>query len=829
MTDTQSRESRPAEEPPAEVAPEEPHREETLGGLTLGLGSTYGYSGADLTNLRQALARGEVPYQPPGTASAETLELRIHGVGGAPPAVNLESPATLQVAGDARAGFYRAWFPGGTAKGRPLQEAYCWGHLDTAWWTALWLLLLPFGLLNLAHWALPRDGSRTIRYAARALLRLLGLVLTIALVATASYIALDLIAWQAAGRQQLWGWLDWYEAWDVGARMALASVLVYAVIGVLWWLSLRTQGDYEDRRSGYGAPDEPGWALSDPFLWCGSRPVKRQRSIHLVAAAAVMFLMQGLPGVTSGEALRTAVLCVAFGLFAFAAVLTIAPWSDRPPRQDVKNGGARLGDERGTVENAVVHVARAALLLSAVVTLSRVAWKIDDAGVTALPYDGRVQLVLFFTGLALVVVFGAVVAAHAPWRQRDVLVHGFAAAGIALFATLVSTIFTASLLNTVSQLISKPTLSTVAVPSRVPTGLYLPSTAYSGGLAFLEAVVVTLAVLVVIVAWVRPRRAHAIRTGHARHDLGMLYAGHRPGRDGTGSTHDSDAAKAVASTIATSKLTDSSGVVLLVITVPTLIVLLGYQTLLLAHEPWQTENLRHFATMGAYLATLATIAFLGYLRSAVTDPSARKRVGFLWDVVTFWPRASHPLGPPSYAERSIPEVVTRIRRIVGDTAEEGDPALAQQHAEAFDSGPQPHYREAHSNVLVVGYSQGCPIATAVVAQLPPEVRARTSLLTLASPVRRLYGRTFPAYFGHHQLETFEQRLTRPDGLHWANLVRETDYIGGWVRTSDDGAVDHWILDPPVLWEDADPAPPPTHRHSNWFSDPQTRPYAERLL
>ncbi len=345
------------------------------------------------------------------------------------------------------------------------------------------------------------------------------------------------------------------------------------------------------------------------------------------------------------------------------------------------------------------------------------------------------------------------VAAHAPWRQRDVLVHGFAAAGIALFATLVSTIFTASLLNTVSQLISKPTLSTVAVPSRVPTGLYLPSTAYSGGLAFLEAVMVTLAVLVVIVAWVRPRRAHAIRTGHGRHDLGLLYAGHRPRRDDTGSTHDTDAAAAVASTIATSKLTDSSGVVLLVITVPTLVVLLGYQTLLLAHEPWQTENLRHFATMGAYLATLATGAFLAYLRSAVTDPSARKRVGFLWDVVTFWPRASHPLGPPSYAERSIPEVVTRIRRIVGDTAEEGDPALAQQHAEAFDAGPQPHYREAHTDVLVVGYSQGCPIATAVVAQLPPEVRARTSLLTLASPVRRLYGRTFPAYFGHHQLET----------------------------------------------------------------------------
>ncbi len=37
------------------------------------------------------------------------------------------------------------------------------------------------------------------------------------------------------------------------------------------------------------------------------------------------------------------------------------------------------------------------------------------------------------------------------------------------------------------------------------------------------------------------------------------------------------------------------------------------------------------------------------------------------------------------------------------------------------------------------------------------------------------------------------------------------------------------LDPPVLWEDEDPAPPLTHLHSNWFSDPQTRPYAEALL
>jgi hypothetical protein len=50
-----------------------------------------------------------------------------------------------------------------------------------------------------------------------------------------------------------------------------------------------------------------------------------------------------------------------------------------------------------------------------------------------------------------------------------------------------------------------------------------------------------------------------------------------------------------------------------------------------------------------------------------------------------------------------------------------------------------------------------------------------------------------------------------------------------VKAPSGGGVDHVLLDPPVLWEDEDPAPPLTHLHSSWFSDPQTRPYAEALL
>ncbi len=801
------------------------HDEKRLDELELGLGSTYGYSGDDLTNVRLALARGEVPYQPPGPEPTRTLELRIHGVGGAPPAVNLEAPATLQVGGDGRAGFHRAWYPGGTAEGRPLQEAYCWGHLDTAWWTAFWLLLLPFGLLNLSHWALPAVGSQPVKYAARALLRLQSLVLTVTLVATTCYVALDLIAWQGAQRGQLPGWLNWFQARDIGTRLSLASVLVYAMVIMLWWLSRRTQGDYEDRESGTRAPDEPGWTLSDRTLWCGARPVARQRRVHLIGCAAMIMLIQGLPRTQSADGLRVAVLVVGIALLAVAGILTVLPWTDRPPRSE----DTEADDQRRTaVDVVVIRTAWGTMGLSAVVSLSRFWWPPVDDNITSLPYDGRVQLVLFFTALGLAVLTALLVAAHRPWRQVDVFAGGFASAALVLLATLISTIFTGSLLNSISQLIWKPTLSTQAVHTQVGGGLYLPSTAYSGGLAFLVALGSALAVVVVLLLWVRPRRAKRALTGDDPHDLPRLYAGRGPTQDGLAVTR-SQAAEAVSKTVATSKLTDVSAVSLLAVALPTLVVLLGYQILLEMHGVHWAQNLHGWASAGGYAGTVATGAFLAYLRSAVTDPSARKRISFLWDVITFWPRACHPLGPPSYAERSVPEVVTRIRRIVGDIAVPGDPALAQQQAGRYDADGAPAYRERHSDVLLVGYSQGCPIATAVMAQLPEPVRRRTRLLTLASPVRRLYGRTFPAYFGTGQLATLEERLTQDGCLRWTNLVRETDYIGGWVRGREAGRVDHWILDPPVLWEDADPAPPLTHLHSNWFSDPQTRPFADKLL
>ncbi|MGI8882122.1 MAG: hypothetical protein ACR2KJ_16755 [Jatrophihabitans sp.] len=180
----------------------------------------------------------------------------------------------------------------------------------------------------------------------------------------------------------------------------------------------------------------------------------------------------------------------------------------------------------------------------------------------------------------------------------------------------------------------------------------------------------------------------------------------------------------------------------------------------------------------------------------------------------------------------MPEVVTRIRRVIGDDVRgDDDPALAQQLADGYAPHPDGPL-EAHSSVLLCGYSQGSPIAVAVMAQLPAAARARVGLLTLAAPIRRLYGRTFPAYYGPQQLELLSDSLTEAGSTRWRNLVRRSDYIGGWAvqppstpPDSTSSEIDHEILDPPVLWLDGNPSPPPAHLHSDWFPDPQTRPYA----
>ena len=261
-----------------------------------------------------------------------------------------------------------------------------------------------------------------------------------------------------------------------------------------------------------------------------------------------------------------------------------------------------------------------------------------------------------------------------------------------------------------------------------------------------------------------------------------------------------------------------------------------------------SEPLETWHGLAAVVSVIA-IAVAGWLvtllRQAYSDPAKRKTIGALWDVGTFWPRAVHPLAPPCYAERAIPEVVDRIRLLTGHISDAPDDVANLKHqAGLSDLGRTKGLTVPPGPLLLTGYSQGSVIAPAVIAQLPEEVLPEVALLTLACPAQRLYGRAFPAYLGQRQLIQLAGLLdTKEPGQEskpgrWKNLRRRSDYIGSFVfaepeprfdRAYLNDHVDQPCLDPPVLVQDANPSPPPTHRHSQFWPDPRTTEVGKYLV
>jgi pimeloyl-ACP methyl ester carboxylesterase len=181
---------------------------------------------------------------------------------------------------------------------------------------------------------------------------------------------------------------------------------------------------------------------------------------------------------------------------------------------------------------------------------------------------------------------------------------------------------------------------------------------------------------------------------------------------------------------------------------------------------------------------------------AFRDRQLRRVVAVLWDVITFWPRANHPLTPPCYAERTVPELLDRLRALTA----EGD-----------------------TRVVLVSHSQGTVIAAATLLQDDESTANRVALMTFGSPLRRLYVRNFPAYFGTGALPRLRQRQ------RWINLWARTDPIGSWVNDDRDRSmhealqeVDFRLLDVESLTPRADGTYPPICGHSGFWTRAEYR-------
>lgn len=249
-------------------------------------------------------------------AKRVVLELRVHGVRGTPPSTMLgvDADDVVQVAGNGITGVFRIaegknppWRQ--LPKGMAL-EAYSWGGLTSStkglfgWLTRLlWLVLLPFALVNLAYWARLRVGEHNL--TARVGLRLVrasGLLLTMCLISTVCVGAVDLFGWQcfrgnALQCPALPGPAQFALGWTAGERLAFFSLVPVAATGLLYLLSRSSISRFEEanlrlRDAGSRRPNDDS-VLEHPLMWHGDRRTRRLQRLHVVVALATTVCFTG--------------------------------------------------------------------------------------------------------------------------------------------------------------------------------------------------------------------------------------------------------------------------------------------------------------------------------------------------------------------------------------------------------------------------------------------------------------------------------------------------------------------------------------------------------
>ncbi|MET7286565.1 hypothetical protein [Streptomyces sp. NPDC005573] len=756
---------------------------------------------------------GHAPARP---AQAERgLELLVHGVGGTTPEKMLGDPRTVRITGDDTAAVFRraedaddAERPGtapatGTAgaarREAPVPEAYVWCNLTSGDGTrVLWLLLLPFMVVNLAHWMRPaaRGRTRTVRLYG-LLVRLAALTLTVLFVAAACEVALDLVAWQCAGvpacaRRHSWlsflspaashgGW------WSMpGRRLALAAAAPAALTGLLWYLSRRTWRAYESHRPMPRVPEpgDDGSALARPGFWYGRRLVARLRAAHTAAGLLTVAAAVAAPaarfdhrtgGVSASDVLG-ALLGAALLGWAVAVVAVVC----RRGRSEVRLD--RTLDLR--LERRLPLGALGLLLLAELYAgWSRPGWQ--SAG--RLPGDPAFSTLMLAQGL-LALALAAV--AHDLYRRNPeprTGMRGLGGPAVALLACALGGVVSAGIALRVADWLDGTRASLTGPPVLLTWQA--------------SAIPPLLAVLLAVASVLARRAARLARAERARV--------HREHPD---EPEDRSRTRSIAQARAMATLTDRAPLVVAVLFATTL--LLGAGTLTGALATGESPGGAAARTHGVVRATVETsqnlgswLAGVGFLlfvtlgRRAYKNASARRTIGILWDIGTFWPRAAHPFAPPCYAERAVPDLTWRMATWTERTG---------------------------GRLVLSGHSQGSVLAAAAAWQLTPAVRERVALLTYGSPLERLYGRWFPAHFGPAALTALHR-----DVATWRNLYRPTDPIGGPVRVrSATGAdVDHEPLrDPLAYGRSAEhPLPAPILGHSDYQADPVFARERARLL
>ncbi len=668
---------------------------------------------------------------------------------------------------------------------------------------------------------------------------------------------------------------------SLGIALVTGTLVPALVLFALWFVSGRTLNQYESigpnvERERYepGARPDPDLDalevnLDSPWMWSNQSQIRRLRAAHVqVGIAVIEWTLLG-PSQTSWDAGRTrpellhwssvgpllrfelrthwwSLVPIAIALYSLTCLAL--------PRFVGRNDGRAFRRLSGlcwlvlfvTGVGQLVRLIWGHYVLSAYLTAQRVP---DQA--RGLPGFGASLLGFFlFTMVVLVLlclVIG-VLALRAPGRltARDVPgahvdqqplkpgAWGLVGCVFAVFATMLAAVFSAGAYLFGAAWLStgsvKPGLSEV---TRTVATFRIPEAARAASLAYVVAAVFAVLVLGGFLIWFLVRyfafggRLASIAAAPSRDYAAMRSPG--PAR--------SKRASKIRRDMFLGQLVDRGPVPLGLLGLGGFGLGLFFALLLFSHHvlhaAWATtltgrlippvrqlsgfDFKQQLTGLGAYLAVLTVLGLVALGAAAFRVPATRKTVGILWDIASFWPRAGHPLAAPCYAERTVPDLVTRIDY---------------------------HRRIQQRPVLVLAaHSQGCVISSAAIFHLTicaphgPADLSGVRLLTFGNVTRRLYGRYFPVYFGPQRLHDLQKILTAPNETRpgWINLWRYTDYLGGQLTAGPAPSVPAAdvvtsYVTGPASWEWHAPDPPTfdlpdgdttyavAHRHSDFWSD-----------
>jgi hypothetical protein len=689
--------------------------------------------------------------------SGTVVELRVHGVSGAPPEALLGCPADSveRIAGDADAGFYRrnpsldeTAGPAVPDRWRRVMEAYSWGALTSGRASrAVWLLFLPFILIDLAHWMLPPAGRRLPAAVSVALLRLIALSFTLTLMLASAIAVMDVIVWQCVGLGDCTaGPLTFLASWHRGWQLAASAVPLMVAIVLLWRLGgEETKVDMGGRRPppSPAVLEDEAPPLAEDSFWNPDESVLRLRYCHVMAWTA------GVAAVVLAAPVRYAVApsthAVSVGLLAAnGLILAIAVLATASSRATARGGN---GVNHLTCPLKVLRGISLGMLVASLIWVGLADVPYPPAP-THLPGLHGAIYCLFIVQVAMLCglfVFTALSMRSTRTAERTkhdggyrMTLGGFTGPFVALIGWLIGGGFSVGVGLWTAQTFGRAVLSADAAATvKADAPLIVPPPYVWAAVATVATIAVGIAVGGYVWFRVIPKRIDSQLRG--------VQADY-PGIEGV-----SEQLTTIAKARALASLTDVgarslAAMALVAVSAALVMLIVNLAVPQFDSFNWSAWIFRFSVFISAALVTGLVVL----VAAAYRNRQLRRAVAILWDVVTFWPRANHPLTPPSYGARTVWDVRLRLDSL----------------------------RRAHTPVVLVAHSQGTVIAAATLLQAHTQPE-HYPLLTFGSPLRRLYAQNFPAYFGADVLQRLRQWQLDPN-QQWINLWALTDPIGAWI-------------------------------------------------